>query len=73
MDNDAKKDGRKVGTAGESGIRPRSREQGERGKKMERRERREWAFVGVDVIALWGMSLQGAKGPQSGKGGVEQG
>lgn len=66
MDNDTKNDGRKVGTAGESGIRPRSRQQGERGKKMERRE---WAFVGVDVIALWGMSLQGAKGPQSGKGG----
>lgn len=66
MDNDTKSDGRKVGTAGESGIRPRSRQQGERGKKMERRE---WAFVGVDVIALWGMSLQGAKRPQSGKGG----
>lgn len=26
---------------------------------------REWAFVGVDVTALWGMCLQGAKGALS--------
>lgn len=53
------------------------RGQESRGKEGRRWKgvRGEWAFVGVDVIALWGMSLQGAKGPQSGKGGggVEQG
>lgn len=40
---------------------------------MERTERRELAFVGVDVMALWGMCLQGAKGPQSGGTRVEGG
>lgn len=49
------------------------RGQESRGKEERRWKglRIEWAFVGVDVMALCGMCLQGAKGPQSGGKVVE--
>lgn len=65
---------------GEAEWAQRQNRVGGRGQENRRREergwkglRREWAFVGVDVMALWGMCLQGAKGPRAGGTGVEGG
>lgn len=51
------------------------RGQRSRGKEERRWKglRREWAIEGVDVMALWAMGLQGAKGPHSSGTGVEGG
>lgn len=56
----------KWGTRGELRVLQMSSKQVERGQKVVKRV---WAFVGVDVMALWGMCLQGARGPQSGGAG----
>lgn len=61
MGNDTKKDGRRVGTVGESGIHPRTREQGERGKKMERSERR-MVFCGGGCNSFVGHESPGCQG-----------
>lgn len=50
---------------------------GQESSRKEKKDGRSWGqnglFVGVDVMALWGMCLQGAKGPQTGgTGGVER-
>lgn len=49
----------KWGTREELRVLQRSSKQEERGQKGAKRE---WAFVGVDVMALWGICLQGAGG-----------